>query len=134
MLALHERVMDEQLSSLGAASLGQRVREYVLQRLDQGEPRREDVAAHLALTDRTFQRRLRAENTSFQQVLDDARCELARKYLAQDGLPLVAIADLLGFVDRSNLFRACKRWFGVPPGEYRKSLAQSQNTRASMVK
>jgi AraC-like DNA-binding protein len=133
MLALHERVMDEQLSSLGAASLGQRVREYVLQRLDQGEPRREDVATHLALTDRTFQRRLHAENTSFQQVLDDARCELARKYLAQEQLPLAELADRLGFVDPSNLFRACKRWFGVSPGAYRKRLSQSQGTPASMV-
>ncbi len=133
MLALHERVMDEQLSSLGAASLGQRVREYILQHLEQGEPRREDVAAHLALTDRTFQRRLRAENTSFQQVLDDARCELARKYLAQEQLPLARLADLLGFGDPSNLFRACKRWFGVSPGAYRKSLSQNQSTPASMV-
>lgn len=126
MLALHARVMDEQLCSLGSSSLSQRVREEVMRRLDQGEPRREDIASILALTDRTLQRRLRAEATSFQQVLDDARCELARKYLAQDQLPLSTLADRLGFVDQSNVFRACKRWFGVSPGEYRKALAQNQ--------
>lgn len=127
MLELHARVMDAQLCDLGTTSLEQRVREEVMRRLNQGEPRREDIAAHLALTDRTFQRRLRAQNTSFQQVLDDARCELARKYLAQDHLPLSTLADLLGFVDQSNVFRACKRWFGVSPGEYRKALAQNQS-------
>ncbi|MDO8286412.1 MAG: AraC family transcriptional regulator [Rhodoferax sp.] len=133
MLALHERVMDEQLSGLGATSIRHKVRDAVMQRLGQGEPRREDIAAHLALTDRTFQRRLRAENTSYQQLLDDARCELARKYLAQESLPLNTIADLLGFGDPSNVFRACKRWFGVSPGEYRKTLTAHTTDAGSLV-
>lgn len=131
MLALHERIMDEQLSHLGSTTVSNKVREHVMQRLGQGEPRREDIAALLALTDRTLQRRLRAEGTSYQQLLDEARCELARKYLAQDKLPLSAMADLLGFGDQSNFFRACKRWFGVPPGEYRRAL--TTNTGASAL-
>ncbi len=125
MLALHERLMDEQLSHLGSSTVSNKVREQVMQRLGHGEPRRDDIAAFLALTDRTLQRRLRAEGTSYQQLLDEARCELARKYLAQDKLPLSAMADLLGFGDQSNFFRACKRWFGVPPGEYRKALTSN---------
>lgn len=133
MLALHERVMDEQLSGLGATSIRHKVRDAVMQRLGNGEPRREDIAALLALTDRTFQRRLRAENTSYQQLLDDARCELARKYLAQEALPLTAIADLLGFGDTSNVFRACKRWFGLSPGEYRKTLTAHPIDSGSLV-
>ncbi len=131
MLALHERLMDEQLSHLGSTTVSNKVREHVMQRLSQGEPRREDIAALLALTDRTLQRRLRAESTSYQQLLDEVRCELARKYLAQDKLPLSAMADLLGFGDQSNFFRACKRWFGVPPGEYRKAL--THNTHAPVL-
>lgn len=133
MLALHQRIMDEQLSSMGTTSIVHKVREAVMERLRQGEPRREDIAAQLALTDRTLQRRLRAENTSFQQLLDDARCELARKYLAQDNLPLAALADLLGFGDASNVFRACKRWFGVSPGEYRKALDLRTPPAATLV-
>lgn len=131
LLALHERIMDEQLSHLGSTTVSNKVREHVMQRLGQGEPRREDIAALLALTDRTLQRRLRAEGTSYQQLLDEVRSELARKYLAQDKLPLSAMADLLGFGDQSNFFRACKRWFGVPPGEYRRAL--TTNTSASAL-
>jgi AraC-like DNA-binding protein len=130
MLALHERLMDEQLSHLGSTTVSNKVREQVMQRLGHGEPRREDIAAFLALTDRTLQRRLRGEGTSYQQLLDEARCELARKYLAQDKLPLSAMADLLGFGDQSNFFRACKRWFGVPPGEYRKALTSNTSAPA----
>ena len=124
MLALHRQLIDQRLGSMGATTTTQRVHREILRRLHQGEPRRNDVAAALALSDHTLQRRLLAEHTSFQQLLDDARCELARKYLADGRLPLAEVADLLGFVDQSNFFRASKRWFGVPPGVYRSRLDQ----------
>ena len=123
MYALHERVMEERLASLGNSSTSYRVTEEITRRLHRGEPRREDVASSLALADRTLQRRLHAEKTSFQQLLDDARRELARKYLADEHWSLGQVADQLGFVDQSNFFRACKRWFGLPPGQYRQRLA-----------
>lgn len=122
MLALHERAIEERLASLGNALTSYRVTEEIIRRLHGGEPRREDVASSLALADRTLQRRLHAENTSFQQLLDEARRELARKYLADRRYSLGQVADLLGFVDQSNFFRACKRWFGLPPGQYRQRL------------
>lgn len=122
LLALHEKVMEERLTSLGNAGTSYRVSEEIIRRLHKGEPRRDDIAGLLALTDRTLQRRLRAEDTSFQQLLDEARRELARKYLAEDRYSLGEVADLLGFADQSNFFRACKRWFGVPPGQYRRRL------------
>ncbi len=123
MYALHERVMEQRLASLGNARTSYRVTEEITRRLHRGEPRREDIAVSLGLTDRTLQRRLRAEQTSFQVLLEDARRELARKYLADEHCSVGQVADLLGFVDQSNLFRACKRWFGVPPGQYRDRLA-----------
>jgi len=122
MYALHERVMEDRLASLGNARTSYRVSEEIVRRLHQGEPRREDIAASLALTDRTLQRRLHAEKTSYQQLLDEARRELARKYLADEHYSLGQIADLLGFVDQSNFFRAARRWFGMPPGQYRQKL------------
>jgi AraC-like DNA-binding protein len=93
-----------------------------VRRLHEGEPRREETAASLGLTDRTLQRRLQAEKTSYQQLLDESRRELARKYLADEHYSLGQIAELLGFVDQSNFFRASKRWFGIPPGQYRQNL------------
>ncbi|MBX3587510.1 MAG: AraC family transcriptional regulator [Ramlibacter sp.] len=128
LLALHERVMNERLVSLGNVSTSYRVTGEIVRRLHTGEPRREDIAASLALTDRTLQRRLHAEKTSYQQLLDEARRELARKYLADDRHSLAQIADLLGFVDQSNFFRACRRWFGLPPGQYRQQLRASPLT------
>jgi AraC-like DNA-binding protein len=128
MFALHERVIQERLVSLGNARFSYRVSEEIIRRLHDGEPRREDIASSLALTDRTLQRRLHAEQTTFQRLLDEARRELARKYLTEDRLSLSQVAYMLGFVDQSNFFRACKRWFGLPPGQYRQRLGAERGT------
>lgn len=122
LFALHERVVTDRLDHLGQLSTVQRVRHEIAQRLHQGEPRREDVAAALALTDRTLQRRLQAESSSYQSLLDDTRRELAAQYLADKRYTLAEVADRLGFVDTSNFFRAAKRWFGTSPGQYRSRL------------
>jgi AraC-like DNA-binding protein len=119
---MHQRVIESRLVRLGHASTGHRVTEEIVRRLHLGEPRREDIASGLAMADRTLQRRLREENTSFQQLLDDARRDLAQKYLAEARYTLGQVADLLGFADQSNFFRASKRWFGVSPGQYRARL------------
>lgn len=120
--ALHERLVETELDQLGQTLASTRVRTEIARALHLGEPRREDVAARLHLTDRTLQRRLQAESVCFQQLLDDTRRELARQYLANERHSLADVSDLLGFSDPSNLFRACKRWFGMPPGQYRSRL------------
>ena len=130
MFALHERVIEERLMSLGNVRTSYRVSEEIIRRLHKGEPRREDIASNLALADRTLQRRLHAENTSFQQLLDEARRGLARKYLADERHSLGQVADMLGLVDQSNFFRACKRWFGLPPGQYRQNLGADRTSTA----
>ena len=130
MLAFHERAIDERLIRLGNVGTRYRVKEEIIRRLHKGEPRREDIASCLALTDRTLQRRLHAEQSSFQQLLDEARRELARKYLTEDRHSLGQVADMLGFVDQSNFFRACKRWFGLPPGQYRQRLEADRTSTA----
>ncbi|WP_082793533.1 AraC family transcriptional regulator [Ramlibacter tataouinensis] len=128
MLAMHEHVLRERITALGNTSISYRVSEEIVRRLHRGEPRREQIAASLALADRTLQRRLQEESTSFQHLLDEARRELARKYLAEERYALNQVADLLGFVDQSNFFRACKRWFSEPPGQYRRRIiAQPAN-------
>jgi AraC-like DNA-binding protein len=124
MLALHENVLRERLDALGGSSTSYRVSAEIVRRLHKGEPRREEIAASLAIAERTLQRRLHEENTSFQQLLDDARRELARKYLSEEKYALGEVADLLGFVDQSNFQRASRRWFGEPPGQYRKRVLQ----------
>lgn len=53
LLALHEKLVESELDQLGQAGVGARVRHEIARLLPQGEPRREEVAAVLGLTDRT---------------------------------------------------------------------------------
>jgi len=83
-------------------------------------------ATILGMSERTLQRRLAAEGTSFQRLLDDTRRELARHYLGQRNLSLADIAYLLGFTDQSSFFRAARRWFGSSPGHFRIGLIRER--------
>jgi AraC-like DNA-binding protein len=117
-----EALLDKQLAQLGQTSTASRVRSEIARLLDQGEPRREVVAKGLGLAERTLQRRLQEEQVSYQALLDSTRHELAQQYLAEQRHSLADVSDLLGYVDSSNFHRACKRWFGVPPAQYRAQI------------
>src|SRR5665647_3656935 len=122
MLAMHEQVIADRLHDMGTQGIAEQVRRHLMARLKNGEPRREEIASLLHMTDRTLQRRLNAEQVCFKNLLDEVRVEAVQKYLADNRLSLAQVSDLLGFVDQSNFFRACKRWFGVPPGLYRSQM------------
>jgi AraC-like DNA-binding protein len=125
MLAeLHERFAGDYLRHLDHAQVSFRAREIIIRRLPDGEPRRDQVAGELCMSERTLQRRLEEEATSFLQLLDNTRRELAEQYLGGLNLSLAQAAYLLGFADQSSFFRACKRWFEVSPGRYRSQLLQ----------
>jgi AraC-like DNA-binding protein len=104
----------------GDSQVSQRVREEITKGLPRGEPRREDIARALHLSERTLQRRLHDEGSSFQELLEDTRRDLARRYLRQRQLPLAEAAYLLGFAEQSTFQRACRRWFATSPHKYRK--------------
>jgi len=117
--AIHERALSERLAALSDDGTAHRVAEGIGNLLPHGEPRRQQVAERLALTDRALQQRLQAEHTFFQQVLDETRTTLAERHLRDPRLTLRQVAHGPGFADESNFFRACRRRFGMPPGQYR---------------
>jgi AraC-like DNA-binding protein len=119
---LHERFAGDYLRHFDHAQTSHRAREVIIRRLPDGEPRRDQVASELCMSERTLQRRLEEEATSFIQLLDDTRRELAEQYLGRLHLSLAQAAYLLGFADQSSFFRACRRWFDLSPGQYRSKL------------
>ena len=72
------------------------------------------------MSGRTLQRKLRDEGMAFQALLDDLRCQLARRHMAEPRESIAEIAFLLGFSEVSTFHRAFKRWTGLTPGDYRK--------------
>ena len=127
---LHERFAGEYLQHFDNAQISYRAREMIIRRLPDGEPRRDEIADELCMSERTLQRRLEEEGTSFIQLMDDTRRELAGQYLGRLQLSLAQAAYLLGFADQSSFFRACRRWFDLSPGQYRSQLHRHSAERA----
>jgi AraC-like DNA-binding protein len=82
-------------------------------------PPMEGAARQLAITERTLNRKLRAEGTSYTQILDDVRCNLAKEYLRTTKLSVEDISELVGFSDATNFRHAFHRWTGSTPARYR---------------
>jgi len=70
-----------------------------------------------------LQRRLNDEGTSFAEVLEGFRREMAVHLLRDPGLAVYEVAYLLGYSEPSTFFRAFRRWENVSPHEYRRSIA-----------
>jgi len=121
MAELHDRFAGDRIEALERppATYTQRVRQMVAERLPEGEPGRTAIARALGVAERTLQRRLQHEGTSFHALIDDTRRAEAERHLAQPQLTLAEVAYLLGFASQGNLTRACRRWFGMTPGQYR---------------
>lgn len=85
----------------------------------------QQIAGRLALSPRTLQRRLREAELSFNQLMDETRQQLVLHYLRDPALELAQIAFLVGFSEAGSLARACRRWTGQSPGEYRRQLSDS---------
>lgn len=87
------------------------------------------VARELGLSSRTLQRRLTEHGATFQQVMQEARRELARHYLLHSSLELNETAYLLGYEDAHSFFRAFHQWEGSSPGEWRSRHARPSPPR-----
>lgn len=100
------------------SSYGERCQHILLTIMGLNEPTREQVAQVLNMSVSSLQRRLREEETSFQQVLQATRKGMAEKYLVEQKLTATDVAFLLGYQSSSQFFKAFKSWFDMTPMEY----------------
>ncbi len=92
-----------------------------------GEIIRAEEAAHqLGLSPRTLARRLADEGTSYREVVEDLRCDLAQTFI-KNGMNLSEISYSLGYSDQAAFSTAFKRWTGQAPSVFRKRVEHPQN-------
>lgn len=112
------------LDQQAAAALGERaptsrfvgtVERHVKAQLSGKEPSIADVASALRMSARTLQRRLAAEGVRWNDLVDNARRELALRYVEAGDRAVGEIAYLLGYAELSPFIRAFKRWTGTTP-------------------
>lgn len=107
------------LTEKPAFSAVQSVSDVLRAMLPLGTPRIAAVARHFSVHPRALQRQLAAEGKTFADVLDELRRDTAARHLSDDTITLGSVARQLGYADQSVLTRACLRWFGLTPSQYR---------------
>lgn len=123
----------ERSQALASRPIGDRVKGVVKAMLAGRRPGIGEVAKELAMSARTLQRRLAEDGASFQQLVQEARRELARHYLLHSSLELNETAYLLGYEDAHSFFRAFHDWEGTPPGAWREEHARTSPSAVQQI-
>jgi len=88
----------------------------------------EIVAEQVGKSQRSLQRLLEENGTTFRQLTDDIRKSMAARYLRETDLGLKEIAFLLGFSNLSSFSRAVRAWFDATPSDLRRSARTKERT------
>lgn len=120
-------VMQTCLEQLAARPLSEdlvldRLRTAIRLKLPEGYPSLDEIAREMRVAMNAICRELRAAGTTYKEVVESVRRDLALSYIKQRQLPFSELAMLLGYSELSALSRAFRRWTGVSPREYRAKL------------
>jgi len=107
------------IEARGAATLVPQLHRALRLMLINGLSTGDALAQSLSLHRRTLNRRLRAQGTTFQRILDDVRYEIARQLLSQTDLSIREIASALCYSEASAFLHAFRRWAGTSPMRFR---------------
>ena len=119
---LLEEHLRNQQKHFGDDYLGQ-VRHLINQALTTGDCSIERVAGFLAINKRTLQRRLKAHDTSYKDLLEEVRFDIARRYLRESSGSLTALADMLCYSELSVFSNAFRQHHGMSPREWKNRKA-----------
>jgi AraC-like DNA-binding protein len=98
------------------------VRELIVARLAKGKIEIDDMASEVNMSTKTLERRLTERGVTFSKLLEDIRCDLAKRYLADTDFRLEQIAYLVGYSEPAVLVRAFKRWTKTTPMQFRNKM------------
>ncbi len=125
------RLLQKQIDALEARHRNDfpaQVRSVLRTALLTGHAKADQVAALFSLHSRTLNRHLNAFGTSFRQLVDESRYEIARQMLADTGMEVSQIADSLDYADASAFTRAFRRWSSSTPAAWR-----AKRSRATLL-
>ncbi|WP_182376198.1 AraC family transcriptional regulator [Nocardioides sp. WS12] len=109
-------VLQRRHARLGLAG---QVRDLLVRRAEITD--QDDVAREIGVSVRTLQRQLAEEGTSFRELAGEVNCLLAEELLGA-GLAVEDVAHRLGYATASSLTHAYRRWRGITPGQYARTV------------
>ena len=113
--------LTHQIQARDRFELVPRLRRVLRALLVAGTSARDDVVPILLMHRRTLNRRLKAQGTTFQQVLDEIRFAAACQLLDATNISITEIGASLGYSETSAFTRAFRRWSGMSPIQRRRS-------------
>jgi len=122
-----ERVVE--LKGLAGENIVDQVRRILRSAIWAHPLTRESVAQRIGINARTLNRRLAAEATSFREVRDTLRWEIACQLLENTRRPACEIAEAMGFADAASFNRAFRRRSGMAPGQWRATRRVKETAR-----
>lgn len=122
---VNDEIVIQHLARLDRSDIVRQVETKIIELLPTGECNKERIASLLNMSPRNMHGKLEQRDTSYQEILDDLRSQLAIQYIEQDSMSISQITYQLGFTDTSNFSRAFRRWTGHSPSEYRKAKAEN---------
>jgi AraC-like DNA-binding protein len=82
-------------------------------------PVRDDIAGMLGLSGRSLHRKLEESGSSFRELMDEVRLDIACHTLTDTTIAIGQLGQQLGFGDSQSFIRWFKRLKGVTPGDFR---------------
>ncbi len=113
-----EAILNNSMDTLLESNLTERVLDLIIGHFPQ-TPTQTQIADKLGISVRTLQRKLDTLNTSYRELLEQARKQVAHECL-QMNISVFETAKKLGFRNASNFSRAFKTWHGIAPSDYQK--------------
>jgi AraC-like DNA-binding protein len=115
-----------QLQQARAATLGDlpsALRRILRKRLLLGDFSMDDVAAQLSMHRRTLDRRLQRHGTTYGELLESVRDDIARQLLRDTQFSIQRIAESVRFSSAANFATAFRRRAGMTPTEFRRQAS-----------
>lgn len=119
LLSIIEKLIIEMKERGQESNLSNAIRKYLLQCLPTIDVDIKTVAQNLNFGERTLQRRLRKENTSYREILNSVRIELSERYI-EENISFAEIAYLLGFDSQSAFNKFFQKHFKKQPSIFKK--------------
>ncbi len=117
---ISDQLIIEAIARLEKNNFIAQVSSEIYKQLPSGNISDTSIASALNVSQRSLQRKLQNEGTTFKLVLNDLRTSLAKKYMLDSNMRLIEVAFMLGYSEYSTFSRAFKRWTGLSPRDFRK--------------
>ncbi|MFK7730125.1 MAG: helix-turn-helix domain-containing protein [Pseudomonadales bacterium] len=102
------------------------IRSLITRDFNEGMPSFKEMAEYLHCSESSLRRRLQQEDTSYQDIKDQLRCEFAIDHLRNRDTRINELAELLGFAEPSSFVRSFRSWVGMTPSAYRENHASAE--------